>query len=215
MKLRGYWTKNRCHEEAKKYIEKKDFREKSPSAYSTSIKNKWTCDICSHMNKSNNNSKRCIYVYEFSDNHAYIGLTNNLKRRKRDHTKFGSVFNHIQKSKLIPTLIQLTLFLEVEVAKIQEENYVINYKNDDWIILNKTKTGSIGSNIVKWSKEKCHEKSLKHNYRTDFQKNNSSAYQSAQKNKWLDDICSHMKKKKYKHKKYWTNEKIKRRSQKI
>jgi hypothetical protein len=44
-----------------------------------------------------------------------------------------------------------------------------------------------------WTKEKCIEEALKYNKRSHFWKNNLSAYYSARKNNWLDEICSHMK----------------------
>ena len=48
-KPNGYWTKERCQEEALKYISKKEFNKKSRMVYKTSMENKWLGDICSHM----------------------------------------------------------------------------------------------------------------------------------------------------------------------
>jgi len=47
-------------------------------------------------------------------------------------------------------------------------------------------------------KRKCKEESLKYNNRTDFRKKSNGSYSSALKNKWLEEICSHMKTKKRK-----------------
>lgn len=44
-----------------------------------------------------------------------------------------------------------------------------------------------------WTKEKCQQESKKYISRTQFQKNSSGAYDKARKNKWLNDICLHMK----------------------
>lgn len=49
-KKRGYWTKEKCHEEALKYETKSDFQKFSKSAYSSARKNIWIDEICSHMN---------------------------------------------------------------------------------------------------------------------------------------------------------------------
>ena len=43
-----------------------------------------------------------------------------------------------------------------------------------------------------WTKERCHAESLKYKHRKEFQKGCCSAYNTALKNKWLDEICSHM-----------------------
>ena len=46
--------------------------------------------------------KRLIYVYEFSDNSCYIGLTYNIKNRNRQHLESNKspVFNYIKKLRL-------------------------------------------------------------------------------------------------------------------
>jgi len=44
-----------------------------------------------------------------------------------------------------------------------------------------------------WTKEKCYEVALKYKTRIDFKINYPSAYSSARKNIWLNEICSHMK----------------------
>jgi hypothetical protein len=45
---------------------------------------------------------------------------------------------------------------------------------------------------MKWSFENCKKEALKYNYKKDFRNNCKGAYNKALKNKWIDDICSHM-----------------------
>jgi predicted GIY-YIG superfamily endonuclease/isopentenyldiphosphate isomerase len=45
----GFWTKERCQEEALKYNTKNEFKKNSKSSYAISLKNNWINDICSHM----------------------------------------------------------------------------------------------------------------------------------------------------------------------
>lgn len=45
VKPRGYWTYERCKEEAKKYVTKTEYRRACPTAYSVSLKNKWLEDF--------------------------------------------------------------------------------------------------------------------------------------------------------------------------
>ena len=52
-KRNGYWTKERCKDEALKYKTKKEFREGSNSVYSTSCRKGWLVEICEHMKKNN------------------------------------------------------------------------------------------------------------------------------------------------------------------
>ena len=202
-------TMELCKKEALKYKTRTEFNKMSPSFYRMALKSDWLNDICSHMIVSGNKFKRCIYVYEFSDNCAYIGLTYNLQNRHHRHMnvhKNSAVFKHMKKTNITPKLIQLTNYISVNDASILEGKYIEDYKRNNWKILNKMKSGGTGGNIIKWNKEKCQEEALKYNSRFDFVKNNSSAYYSSIKNKWLDDVCSHMiqKQKPYR---YWTKEK--------
>ena len=47
-KPNGYWTKEKCQEEALKYDNTKNFKENSKTAYKTMCSNGWY-EICSHM----------------------------------------------------------------------------------------------------------------------------------------------------------------------
>ena len=56
-----------------------------------------------------------------------------------------------------------------------------------------------------WTKEHCQEEALKYNTRGEFYNNSKNAYNTAIRNKWIDDICSHMKFIKF-NKNHWTKE---------
>jgi predicted GIY-YIG superfamily endonuclease len=196
-KRRGYWNKENCTQEAFKYKIRSDFFKNSNGAYCSALKNKWLDEICEHMLIIGNNRKRCIYAVEFSDNHVYIGLTYYIEKRFKDHTNNvdyneSSVLEYINKTGLIPVIKQLTEYIDVKDASKLEGIKKDDYKNNGWIILNKTKCGSIGGNAIKWSKEKCAEAALKYKTRGEFKKELGWAYTSSLSNGWLDEICSHM-----------------------
>jgi len=200
-KPKNYWTKERCKEESLKYESKSEYKKKSSGSYSSSLKNKWLDEICSHMKPLRNSNKdRCIYAYIFSDNSVYIGLTNDIKTRNYRHLSKGTIHNKI-KNNISYELLQLTEYIKVNDAVIKEEEFVEKYRMVGFTILNKIKTGSIGGyhtkHITYWTKEKCLEESLKYKSRYSFQKNSGSAYISSIRNKWLDDVCSHMVSKRY------------------
>jgi len=54
---RGHWTKERCQIEALKYKSRMDFSDNCPVGYTTSIKNGWLDEICSHMIKKDTKPK--------------------------------------------------------------------------------------------------------------------------------------------------------------
>ena len=205
----GYWTKEMCHKEALRFKSKSEFQFNSKSAYNKSLDKGWLDEICLHMEILGNKFKRCIYVYEFSDNYAYIGLTYNIKERHKDRLKDknDSVTKYINKTGLKPIRKQLTDYIDVEEAIKMEEYYVNFYKENGWNILNKVKTGSIGGNNLKWTFDKCKEEALKYKTRNEYKMGSESSYQKARINGWLDDICLHMEKRNNNPINYWTYEK--------
>lgn len=69
----------------------------------------------------------------------------------------------------------------------------------------KNKNGEKTKKMSFWAKENCFSEALKYYNRTDFQKGSKGAYHSARRNKWLDELCGHMKLGK-KAAGYWTIE---------
>jgi len=201
------WTEEKCYEEALKFNNRTDFKNKYSGAYKYAKRYNILDEICSHMKKSFNDSFRCIYAYEFEQKFVYVGLTNNLNTRKINHKydENSSVFKHSKKYKTIPKLIQLTDYLNIEDAKEKEEDYVNYYSENKWTILNKVKTGSLGGNLLFWTKEKCYEEALKYNTKKELKINNISAYNSIYKHKWYD-LFNHMISLK-KANGYWTKKK--------
>jgi len=206
-KGRNYWNKENCMAVALKYTTRSEFKLDFPSAYISARRNGFIDEICSHMIKLGDRCHRCIYSHEFSDNYVYVGLTGNIKKRLiwRKNNPNDAVTKHISETGLIPNFIQLTDYIEINEASKLEGIFLEKYKNNNWILLNVAKTGTIGGNNLIWTKEKCGTVALKYNTRNDFRINSGSAYNSAQMNEWLDDICSHMEK--FKRKIYWSFDK--------
>ena len=193
---RGYWDKERCAKEALKYENTTEFVENSRSAYMSAWKNKWLKDITQHFEIRGSTHKRFIYAYEFSDNHVYVGLTYNIKERMLSHSKEGSIFEHVQATGLEPVFVQITAEpVPVEYAIELEEYYLNEYILKGWIKLNKVKTGSVGGNIPTWNYETCKKEALNYNHRSDFKKAKGGAFSAARRFGFLEDICSHMKRK--------------------
>jgi hypothetical protein len=145
----GYWTKEQCHQDALKYEYKHQFQKNSKSAYSIACKNGWIDEICMHMKIIGNRYERMIYVYEFSNNYAYVGLTFNLDKRNAKHLsqiekKLSPVADFIRKTSQIPILKKLTNYMPVDMAQNLEKFYIQEYKNNGWILINKLVGGGLG-----------------------------------------------------------------------
>jgi len=142
-KTKNYWTKERCKKDALKYNNRTEYNKNSVSSYSKAWKKGWLDEICSHMEIKGNKYKRCIYVYEFDDNVAYIGLTYNMNVRHQQHMKRGPVYRHESKIKLYKYK-QLTDYLNVKDVKFNENFYIKKYKNNGWKLLNSATGGATG-----------------------------------------------------------------------
>ena len=207
-KPKGYWTKEKCHQEALKYKTRTEFKNNTSSAYSIAYNNGWLDEICSQMEIIGNRYTRCIYVYEFKDNHAYVGLTYNLRKRNNSHLRKGCspVYQHIENGCKEYNLVQLTDYIPVKDAQKLEKKYLNKYRKEEWDILNKATPGSIGGTYYIWTYESVKEEALKYKSRVEFIKNASGAHDYAYTRNIMDDVCSHME---YIQKPagYWTKEK--------
>jgi len=206
-KCRNYWTKERCIEEGLKYKLRSKFKENSGGAYNASNKNGWLSDVCSNMSVVGNKFRRLVYVYEFDDKSAYVGLTYNIEERDNKHRRDSrsSVFKYIKKTGMNPEL-SYSDYIDIEDAKILEGVKINEYKNLGYNVLNLAESGAVGGGNLKWTKEKCIKEANNYKKRTKFAKGSNSAYNSARNNGWLDEICAHMDKVDKKPKGYWTKE---------
>jgi predicted GIY-YIG superfamily endonuclease len=148
-----------------------------------------------------------VYVYEFSDNSAYIGLTYNLEKRNinRKTQSYDAVTKHISETNSTPIIKQLSEYIPTNKASLLENEYIKKYKNNGWKVLNKTKGGEIGSGERIWTKELCQKEALKYNTKSEFYYFSNKAYTAAQRYGWLDEICQHMKSQIH----HWTIDEVK------
>ncbi len=188
IKFAGYWTKERCLEEALKHKSRTEFSKNSKGAYGAAFKNGWLNECYAHMELIGNRFKRLIYAVIFQDNHIYVGLTYNTKIRFNFHlnNKKSSVCKHIIKTGLKPEFKKLTDFLDANIASVQEGIFEKQYIERGYVILNKVKTGALGGDVLKWTKNKCITEIKKYKSLSEFILNNDSAYRSVVRNGWID-----------------------------
>jgi len=250
-----YYTKEECRSEALKYKSREAFKNYAPQHYDCAYRYGILTEICSHMVGSSNN--RFVYVFEFEDHHAYIGLSCFPRKRHKQHLteRNSTVFKHIKETGS-NYIFKVLTDTSVKDAVQQEISWLKKYKDNGWILLNKERDelandGSPkytveyckriasrysrrssfqkGSHLIynyafrhgfldeickhmdrvsviqHWTKERCQEEANKYKTRKDFQKKCRGAYAAAYRNKWLDDICTHMERP-IPHNLYWTAE---------
>jgi hypothetical protein len=117
---------------------------------------------------------RYIYVFEFSDNSAYVGLTSG-KKRKHQHFNDPTdpVCIHITETNLQPIYDIVTNLMSEEEASELEKYYIKKYRNDSWNVLNTSEGGGLGGNYIIWTKEKCMEEISNYTEYENFRVNSS------------------------------------------
>jgi hypothetical protein len=148
-------TLEKCKKEALNYKTRSELLKKCSLLYKIIHKNSWDNKCFSHMKKQGNTKKRFVYVFEFREtNHAYVGLTCDIKRRKVNHyygydKKFGksksNVYNHMVENNITPYFKIITKRpVKEENAEASEEKWMNYYKKNGWTLLNIAKAGSLG-----------------------------------------------------------------------
>ena len=142
----GYWSYERCKEEALKYKNRIEFEKKSVSAYSKIRTKRWY-DLLSHMKKMTPVMGRYVYVFEFDDNHAYVGLTHDFAKRYHEHTSDyrSSVRKHHLSTGSKFKFILMTQVLPQMVAAKVEGDLMEEYTDNGWDLINRRPAGSLGS----------------------------------------------------------------------
>jgi len=187
------WNREMIEAEAKKYKTKSGFRKGSPKAYGAAEIRGILADVTKHMVPVGDLFKRLVYVYEFPDKTAYVGLTHDKDERDSFHRIKGPIFEYIRQTGLEPELKLVSAdYINASDAQILEACTIELYKKNGWKLLNKAKAGSLGMCGVFWTKEKVQNEANKYTRRIDFQNNSSKAYNAALRNGWLDEVCDHM-----------------------
>jgi hypothetical protein len=206
-KPNGYWTKEKCFEEARKHTTIKDWALASGSSYNKSKRNGWVSECTAHMVKLQkpkgfwNNKERCI-----EDAKKYTTKTDWQKNsRSYDISKkygwYDECCEHMVK------LQKPRNYWTKERCFEEAKNY--NTKAE-W----KTGSGSsyYASRKQGWheecikhmrkskrpngywnNKERCIESAKKFNTKFEWSKNEGGAYNAANRNGYIDECTKHMK----------------------
>ena len=119
----------------------------------------WRPEMLSHVVPVGNVFKRMVYVFEFPDNTAYIGLTHNEKDRQRRHQdmKRSPVARYKMATNTQPEFYRLGRSERGEVVKVDEPKYIDavdaqkleadaieRYRSEGWKVHNMAPAGALG-----------------------------------------------------------------------
>jgi uncharacterized protein (DUF983 family)/predicted GIY-YIG superfamily endonuclease len=148
------WTFEKCNEIAKQYTMLNDFRKNNNGAYQAALKYNWFDNPNFHqllnINDYTEYDDKLIYAYFFEkDNikYVYIGLTNNIKMRHKNHKiPISTVYQFAKQHGLeIPEPVILTEMMSPEKASIEEGIQLQKYIDLGYKKLNKASTGGLGA----------------------------------------------------------------------
>ncbi len=198
----GYWTKERCEEEARKYKTKGDFLKGCSAAHSASVRNGWLDDYDWLVDQRIDVVKGkidSVYVYIFKDTKvAYVGRTLMRRQKKRDKEHiFNFEADKVARYALehhvpVPPMKILESNLTLEEGLDREDYWRNWYEQQGYTMLNKSATG-IGKGSLggishgKWNSRTCREEAMKYKSSSEFEINSSGAYAAALRNGWLND----------------------------
>lgn len=218
----SFWNnKENCIEEAKKYNNKYDLQKHCPGCYRGMFRNGWLDEIAELYDDSihymgYNEPINCVYIYEYKDlNSFYVGRTNNIKRRHRQHCNgyghrdgtrtYDVVYTFAKENGIeIPKPVILEEKLTAEQSQEREDYWKRYYADKGLKCLNKAITGvgkgSLGATI-KWTYEEFCKEASKYTYKTEMKTKNQSAYKAGVQNGWIDKLLKNIKKEDT----YWNN----------
>ncbi|MBQ8712990.1 MAG: hypothetical protein IJ551_09285 [Prevotella sp.] len=165
------------------------------------------------MEVENNWNKRLVYVYTFADGYAYVGLTDDVKRRRNEHLhkythkKLSPVLRHSRETGQSYEYKELTGWLDAATAAKVEDDYIKKYKADGWKMLNRMRGGGLGGNVRKEHKSKAVRTIVsRYEFVEDFMESEPEVYDELCSSRQFSKYCAGLKRRK-KPAGYWTLEK--------
>ena len=149
----GYWTKERCYQEANKYTTRNEFLKGSASAYRIAQRNGWLDEVCANLSYVVKPPR--YWTKERCASHA-----NKYQHRNDFFLHVPTAYRSAQRNGWLDDICAHMVY------QVLPRNY--------------------------WTKERVQKEANKYTSRTKFLNAAKSAYGAAQSNGWLDEVCQHM-----------------------
>lgn len=229
------WTKEQCLKAGKKCQTKNEFIKKYSGAYASSVKNGWYDEVCAHMISHISEpvkwtlEKLQIEAFKYKTRKEFAQNSYSAYNYARKNKLLDAICLHMLRSTSIKKQLQKTKSMppkwtfDVLEAEAQKYTSRSDFANNSKAAYSAAKKAKLLDKICShmefkyksnnyWTKEKCQERALLYKTKSDFKRHDGSAYTTAVRKKWLNEICTHMTKPKIKHK--WTIEKLYAEAQK-
>ena len=166
---------------AKKYTRLNDFIHNNPEVYQAATRRNMlhTFTWLKRADIGDKYNGDTIYAYEFTCTHyAYIGRTNNIKRRHNEHLRDDDPVKQyaMRIGVEVPNPIIKYSGLSLNAGKHQECTTIDEYRANGWHMINTVKGGSIGSLGRGMSIDTAIKRSKRYSYVCEFMKHDRKAY---------------------------------------
>ena len=190
------FTPESCHEIALNYETRTEFARNEGGAWNYARIHGILDEVCSHMVIRGSKRERIIYVFEFDDHHAYVGLTFNIKNRLSCHltnTK-SAVYRYIHETGCNYLFKTISNWLPEKEAQYEEQRMIEKYEADGWTMINTMHGGGLGACCKKHTLEYCKKVASGYRYKKQFMEEHPSVYQAVHQNGWQEEVFAHMEK---------------------
>jgi len=199
----GYWTLERCKEDASEYCYRVEWSKKSKGAYQAAHGNNWLEECCTHM--TNPTPHQLKWTFSACKESAALFISKKEWERGNCSAYHAAHKNnwldkccaHMKTPKKISkwtlALCKSSALRFNTISKWQKGDLGA-YKHAhkfNWL-------GECCGHMIRewtyhWTLERCKENALKYQHRKSWSVNSPSAYSSARKRNWLEECCGHMK----------------------
>lgn len=190
------YTDDSAAEIAQNFETRTEFARKAGGAWNYARTHGILDKICAHMVIRGSKRERIIYVFEFDDHHAYVGLTYNIKDRLNCHltnTK-SAVYRYIHETGCNYLFKTISDWLSEKEAQDEEQRMIEKYEADGWTMINSMHGGGLGACCKKNTLEYCKQVASGYHYKKHFMEDHPSLYEAVHKNGWQKDVFAHMEK---------------------
>lgn len=197
----GYWTKEKCIEDALKYKDRSKWEKAKGSSHSISKRRNWYEECVAHMPLLNKptgywNIKENVLAeakkYEYKEDWKKNSSGSNSSARRKGW--YDECVAH-----MIPVKFKWGKeSLLKEANKYKTTSEFLKYSNGAYQVsiklncLDYVTQNLKNTRQVKWTLERCKLESIKYNTRSEWQKKSNNSYNAARRNGWLDECCVHM-----------------------
>jgi hypothetical protein len=205
IKPRGYWTLERCKEDALKFAVRSEWKRNSSSGHSIARANGWLDDCCSHMESK---SKPAGYWTQERCQDEAVKFGDRREWRSNSNVSYTIAYKNgwlEDSSYHMQRLIKPRGYWTIDLCKHEalRFNTISEWQRGSGAsydaALRKGWKDDCCSHMESphnpkgyWTLERCKEDALRFNSRKEWRRKSGAGYSAAYKKAWLEECCAHM-----------------------